>query len=77
MNHLVRPLQDLRSQISDFRFQIERCLVQTDYLSKIRMHLELPLSALSYSVLCNLKSAIRNLQSGGTPGLRDLVTAIH
>jgi hypothetical protein len=51
------------SQISDFRFQSEGCLMQTGYLSQKRMQVQFPPSALSESVLCTLKSAISNVQS--------------
>ena len=51
------------SQILDFRFQLEGCLLQTVYLSQTRMHVQFPTSVLSESVLCNLKSAIRIVQS--------------
>ena len=56
MNRLLRPL-------CDFRFQIEGSLIVNRVLSKTGMYLSLPASALLYSVLCNRKSAIDNLQS--------------
>jgi hypothetical protein len=61
MNDLLRPLHDLRFQILDFR--LNDVLMQTGYLNEIRIQLELPPSTFAYSVWCNLKSAIVNLQS--------------
>jgi hypothetical protein len=53
--------------LKDLRFQIEGCLMQTGYLSKTRMQGYHPPSALSCSVPCNLKSAIRIRRRGGPP----------
>ena len=54
-------------RILDFRFQIGGCLVQNDYVSQTLMEVQSWPPPLSESALCNLKSAIRNRQSGGTP----------